>query len=191
MAHQASDIFALWTDWESECGHVCDVPYWAVVWPGAMVLAKYIFNHPEIVKGKVVLDIGCGGAIAGIAATVAGAQSVIANDVDPVALHAAGFNAEANRVTVGLNNSNLLFDKSISQVDVIVAADMFYQRESALRMIDFLRQAHTCGTDVFVADGNRPFAPKSGVDLLIQEIVPVNRELEGVSEREVRLLKFQ
>jgi hypothetical protein len=41
---------------------------------------------------------------------------------------------------------------------------------------------------VLVADAGPPFAPTSGVALLAEERVEVDRELEGVGERNVRIL---
>lgn len=35
-------------------------PYWAVPWPSAFAMAEYIGKHPELVKGRVVCDAGCG-----------------------------------------------------------------------------------------------------------------------------------
>ena len=58
VAHQADDLFALWEAWERECGGECATPYWASVWPAAIVLARYILNHPELVAEKTVLDLG-------------------------------------------------------------------------------------------------------------------------------------
>jgi predicted nicotinamide N-methyase len=69
-------------------------PYWAFAWPGGQVLARWVLDHPELVRGRRVLDFGCGGGVAGLAAARAGAGAVLFADVDPLAAVAARLNAE-------------------------------------------------------------------------------------------------
>jgi predicted nicotinamide N-methyase len=190
LSYQADDVFALWNAWELECGHECAVPYWAVVWPGASVLARYLLRTSDLLEGKTVLDLGCGGGVAGIAAARAGAAQVICNDIDPVALYVVQQNAMANNVEVDISPEDYLTKSEYGSIDVILVADMFYHREQSESMLRFLQEARVRGTEVLIADGHRPFAPKTGIDLLAMEWIPVNRELEGVSEREVRLLSL-
>ena len=47
-------------------------PYWCRVWPSALALAQLILQHPKLVAGKSVCDIGSGLGLAGIAAALAG-----------------------------------------------------------------------------------------------------------------------
>lgn len=52
------------------------------------------------VKGKYVIDYGCGSGILAIAAALLGAKKVIGVDTDPQALQATQANAERNGVTI-------------------------------------------------------------------------------------------
>ncbi|PCJ29386.1 MAG: 50S ribosomal protein L11 methyltransferase [Gammaproteobacteria bacterium] len=52
------------------------------------------------VKGKVVIDYGCGSGILAIAAALLGAKQVIGVDTDPQALEATQANAQRNGVTI-------------------------------------------------------------------------------------------
>jgi predicted nicotinamide N-methyase len=187
FAHQTDTVFSLWQAWEAETGTEQEVPFWATVWPGAVVFARYILNHQIEVSGKKVLDLGCGGAIAGIAAARAGAQEVIANDVDTVALEIAAQNAAANQVSIKLDSADYLSARPLPPVDVILVADMFYQQEQARRLIAHLTEAVKTGSQVFIADGQRAFAPKTNIREIATECIPVNFDLEGAREREVRL----
>jgi predicted nicotinamide N-methyase len=188
VAHQADDLFALWEAWERECGSECTTPYWASVWPAAIVLARYILNHPGRVQDKTVLDLGCGGGVAGIAAAQAGASRVIANDIDPIALEIAKSNFAANSVCVEICGKNLVDSKESLSLDLILVGDLFYHRAAANSLSAFLRSARKNGTHVLIADGNRPFTPVTGISLISQEMIPVSMELEGVPCREVKLL---
>lgn len=44
--------------------------------------SRYILDHPSFFKNLNILDIGCGCGACSIAAFLAGAKQVIANDVD-------------------------------------------------------------------------------------------------------------
>ena len=70
-------------------------PYWAVPWVGGQGVARYILDDPDVVRGKRVLDVGSGCGVAALAAARAGAVSVTANDVDPLAAVAFRANADA------------------------------------------------------------------------------------------------
>ncbi len=189
VAHQSADVFELWRRWEAECGRRCGVPFWAVVWPGAAMIARHVLRHPAAVAARRVLDLGCGGAIAAIAALRAGAASAIANDVDAAALHVARLNAAANHVVLECRGDDLLAS-GFPPVDVVLVGDMFYEKVQAESTLARLRLAHSSGTMVLIADAGRPFAPRAGVELLACERVPVSWDLEGVREREVRLLSL-
>lgn len=190
-AHLAPDVFAVWHAWEGESGQKQDVPYWATVWPAAVLTAKYLRLHPELVRGKEVLDLGCGGGIAGIAALLAGASKVLANDIDPVALHVAERNGQANGLRLEIACGNMLDSPPPRNVDVILAADMFYDKTMATSMTAWLETARANGTEVYIADASRPFSPRTGVLTLAEETQTTNSDLEGSERRTVRFLAFR
>jgi predicted nicotinamide N-methyase len=190
VAHQADDLFALWEAWERQCGMECPTPYWASVWPAAMVLAQHLLTHRDLAEGKTVLDLGCGGGVPAIAAVKAGASKVIANDIDPIALEIAQRNFSANDVTVEVYKENLVTSNNHHEADLILVADLFYHRTAANALISFLRRARKSGTQVLIADSNRPFAPATGIALISRTTVPVSIELEGVPHREVKILSL-
>jgi predicted nicotinamide N-methyase len=191
LAHQARDVFAVWTAWEEETGEKRDIPYWATVWPAAQMLARFIGANPEKFKSRKVLDLGCGCGIAGIAAAKAGAE-VIANDIDSVALEMTRRNAAANGVTAALSEGDLLAGEPPA-VDVILVCDLFYERSVSEKLSAWLARAHEGrpgrrAAEVLIADASRPFTPTQGVSTLAQERFPTDVDLEGSSDRLVRLL---
>lgn len=114
------------------------LPYWAFAWAGGYALARYLIDHPTVVKGKRILDFGCGSGIAAIAAAHAGAQTVWVADLDATALKAAHANAALNHVV--LHSVTDVWPK----VDVLLAADVLYDISSSddlgvlLRTIPFV-----------------------------------------------------
>ena len=65
---------------------------------GGLALARYVLDHPEVVRDRTVLDLASGSGLVAIAAALAGAAEVTATEVDPLAVAAIGLNAAANGV---------------------------------------------------------------------------------------------
>jgi predicted nicotinamide N-methyase len=189
-AHQARDVFALWQAWEHESGEKQDVPYWATVWPAALLMASFLAEEPAAVAGKTVLDFGCGSGIPGLAAARAEARRVLANDIDPVALGMAERNARANGIALETEEGNLLRQAPAPEWDVILVADLFYEKSVAEPMLLWLRAARENGSRVFIADASRPFTPATGVKILREREYPTDPDLEGSTRRIVRVLEF-
>jgi len=189
-AHYADDLYNLWRAWEAETGGTREIPYWCVVWPGAAVMAKHLIDGLIQARGLRVLELGCGGAVAGIAAALAGAREVVVNDIDPVAIHLARLNAAANNVELVFDQQDLSVVGLPESAQLILVADMFYEKAPSERFIPLLARARRRGVRVVLADGGRSFAPKDGVEVLAEQTVAVHDELEGRPERHVRLLEF-
>ncbi len=104
------------------------LPYWAFAWAAGQGLARYLLAHPELVKGKRVLDFGCGSGVVGIAAAKAGAASVVCCDNDPLALIACEVNALHNGVNIEAIRN---WDDLGGGFDCLLAADILYDLTSA------------------------------------------------------------
>src|ERR1700691_3613237 len=96
--HLADDVIGLWQRAEDEFTADQPPPFWAFAWPGGQALARYVLDHPGLVAARSVLDLGSGSGLVAIAAAKAGAATVIASEVDPLAVAAIGLNAQANGV---------------------------------------------------------------------------------------------
>ncbi|WP_220504193.1 methyltransferase [Microbispora sp. H13382] len=126
------------------------LPFWACPWAGGQALARHVLDHPEIVRGRTVLDLASGSGLVAVAAALAGAALVVANDVDPYALAAVGVNARANGVAVRVAGGDLL-DGAPSQ-QVVLAGDVYYEEPLARRVTPFLSRA---GGDVLIGVPDR------------------------------------
>ncbi|WP_204072518.1 class I SAM-dependent methyltransferase [Planotetraspora phitsanulokensis] len=115
------------------------LPFWAYAWAGGQALARHVLDHPELVRGRSVLDLAGGSGLVAVAAALAGAARVTSNDVDPHALAATALNARANGVTVTVLGGDLL--DSTPAEEVILAGDVFYERPLARRVMPFLERA--------------------------------------------------
>ena len=131
---------------EQEMQRVMDNPlYWVFCWASGQVLARYLLDHPEQVKGKRVLDFGCGSGVVAIAAAAAGAGEVIACDIDPLALEATKINAQLNGVDVVLSDDYFSIEK---EINLIIVADVLYDRENFPWLQRFVERA----PQVLIAD---------------------------------------
>ena len=83
MATEITPIWQATEDWLRE--RAIEPPFWAFAWPGGQALARHILDNPDLVAGKRVLDFAAGGGIAAIACARAGALSVEAAEIDPLA----------------------------------------------------------------------------------------------------------
>jgi predicted nicotinamide N-methyase len=133
-------------------------PYWARPWGGGLALARHVLDHPEVVAGKRVLDLGAGSGVVAIAAALAGAGQVRAVDVDPYAVTATRLNAAANGVTVEITQADLLGGDP-PDVDLMLVGDLFYDPELATRVEAFLRRCLAAGVVVLIGDPFRAPLP--------------------------------
>ena len=92
--HLAADAIVLWARMEAEARITLPASFWASAWLGGQALARFMLDHPEMVAERRVLDLAAGSGLVGIAASLAGAAAVTANDIDPYAAAAIEMNAK-------------------------------------------------------------------------------------------------
>lgn len=124
---------------------VAEPAYWSFCWASGQVLAQWILEHPEVVRGKVVLDFGTGSGVVAVAAALAGAARVIACDLDPAALDAAAANAALNGVALEYCDD---WNFRPQGVDLVTAADVLYDPDNRSLLGVFLAAA----PEVLLAD---------------------------------------
>ncbi|MER8489890.1 50S ribosomal protein L11 methyltransferase [Mesorhizobium australicum] len=155
-------------------------PYWAYAWAGGAVLARYVLDHPEIVAGRRVLDLGAGSGIVGIAAAKAGAGAVMAAEVDRNGVAALALNAAANGVTITIMGNDITTGPPPA-VDLVLAGDVFYGQGVALGMMPFLDRCLAAGVEVLVGDPGRAYLPRSRLRLVAEYKVPDFGEAKDAS----------
>jgi len=125
---------------------IMDQPlYWLFCWASGQVLARYILDRPALVRGRRVIDFGCGSGVVAIAAALAGAREVIACDNDTLALRATACNARLNRVCLTLCDR---YASVTDPLDMILVADVLYDRAN----LDWLKDFSERATTVLLAD---------------------------------------
>ncbi|PZF98930.1 class I SAM-dependent methyltransferase [Micromonospora deserti] len=186
--HLAEDAIVWWARMEAYAGHPLPPPYWASVWAGGQALARHLLDHPELAAGRRVLDLAAGSGLVAIAAALAGADRVVANDIDPYAVAAVTVNARANRVAVAAIGGDLL-DSEPTGVDLLVAGDVLYSPAMAARMLPFLRRVASAGADVLVGDPGRGHLPADGLTVVASYPVPTTEPAVDSPVRRVLVLR--
>jgi predicted nicotinamide N-methyase len=175
--HLATDVLGLWQRTEDDFGAGQPPPFWAFAWPGGQVLARYVLDHPDLVAGRTVLDLGSGSGLVAIAAALAGAAQVRASEVDPLAVAAIGLNARANGVAIPAIVGDVL-DGDGDDAQVVLAGDVWYSRPLAERVLAFLERARARGAFVLAGDIGRAFLPRQRFRVLDTRDIPVLADLE-------------
>jgi predicted nicotinamide N-methyase len=176
--HLADDAISLWEKTEAELGCTgLAPPFWAFAWAGGQALARYVLDHPELIRGHRVLDLAAGCGLVAIAAAVAGAAAVTASEVDELAVAAIDLNARANGATVAAVLEDLL-DGNAGGAEVVLAGDVFYERTMAARVLPFLGRASERGACVLIGDPERAYLPRRCLEALATYEVRVSRALE-------------
>ena len=173
--HLAHEAVPLWQKTEEELGELgLPPPFWAFAWAGGQALARYLLDNPALVAGQRVIDLATGSGLVGIAASKAGAASVLATDIDGFAVHAAAMNAAMNGAMLEILQADLLLDPP-PQAGLICVGDLFYEKSLAERCLSWLRQSQA---PVLVGDPGRTYLPKDQLIKVATYSVPVSRELE-------------
>lgn len=174
----AEESLPIWQKTEDELGELnVPPPYWAFAWAGGQAVSRYLLDHPEVCRGRTVLDLGAGSGVSAIAAAKSGAVRVLAADIDRLALTACAINAEVNAVTVETTDADLLAAEP-PEDSLIIVGDLFYERALADRVLEYIDRAKARRCSVYIGDPRRSYFPEGRFTPLAEYQVPVTRELE-------------
>lgn len=164
-----------------------NVPFWCVPWAGGQALARYVVDHPAIVRGARVLDFACGGGVVALAAARAGAR-VSAVDIDPLACTATKLAANANALALDVTLRDVV-GQPLTDIDIVLAGDVWYERAPAARFRRWLDRLVQRGLTVLTSDAGRGYAPRNARLLATYE-VPTPFDLESAPIRTTRVLEL-
>lgn len=189
--HLAEESLPIWQKTEDELGEMnVPPPFWAFAWAGGQALARYLLDTTALVAGKSVLDLGTGSGLTAIAAMQAGAASVLAADIDRLALAAVALNAELNNVAVAVTAEDLLA-RPPQPAGVVLVGDLFYERQLAERVTTYIEAAAAAGALVLIGDPKRSYFPQGRFERVAEYEVPVTRELEDSEIKRTSVWRLQ
>lgn len=175
--HLADEDLPLYRAGEDELAALgIGTPYWAFAWAGGQALARYLMDNPEVIAGKHALDFGAGSGLVGIAAAKAGAASVIASDIDPVAIEATLLNCAVNNVDFEVTTDDLI--GTDSGWNPLLIGDVFYDKQIADRLLPWLHDLADAGRTVLIGDPGRFILH----DLDMKMVASYHAETTGIME---------
>ena len=107
----------------------------------------------------------------------------------PLAVAAITVNASANCVPVAARVFDLA-QEDAGDAEVVLAGDVFYQRQLAELALSFLRAAAGAGAEVLVADPGRAFVPVASLTALARYAVPVLTTIEDAPVKTVTVYRL-
>lgn len=178
--HLITACCPLWHATEADLAALAiEDPYWGFCWAGGQALTRYILDNPQLVTGRRVLDFGAGCGIDAIAALKAGAASVLASDIDPLAIEAARLNAMANAANIATTTRDLLGDP-LPEFDVVLVGDMFYDPVFSRRLLAWLVSLAADGLQVILSDPCRGNIAETSVRQLAVYQAPADVDISGM-----------
>jgi predicted nicotinamide N-methyase len=180
----------------TEADYVIDerLPYWADLWPSARVLANTLIA--ETGAGRRLLELGCGLGLDTVAAMAAGFE-VTATDYYEQAIHMTRANAARNlgrEPAVRMVNWRHWPD-DLGQFDVVMAADVLYEREYATLVAQCLARSLAPEGVAIIADPGRlalpafrEALPTNGLELVATATVPYS---DHVVKQQVQVMRIR
>ncbi|RLN49352.1 hypothetical protein BBJ28_00005416, partial [Nothophytophthora sp. Chile5] len=165
------------------------------LWTGSHFLSRYLWRHPELVRGKRVLELGAGTGICSIVAFKLGAARCLATDGDAEVVELLAKNVEVNGAVDVVTARSLFWGDEASTetllaeipdafaaTDVVLAGDVLYKRE--LLPLLFATVTRVLAS----SDSNRAFVlchvPRADVT---HDVVQQQIEASGLQFEEVTL----
>jgi SAM-dependent methyltransferase len=154
------------------------MPYFGTIWPSAESLVAEVLAGPRL-DGKSVLDLGCGLGACGFAAAQRGGH-VAFFDWEPRALEIVAASAQ----TQGLPAST--FDLIVGDwrdplpfglFDLILGADVLYERRNAPTVAAFLARHLRPGAEAWITDQGRPQAQEFPTRAQVEGLAVVDSEI--------------
>src|SRR5688572_18026638 len=103
------------------------LPYWAELWESGLGIGQMMVASPQMVGGKSVLDLGCGMGLAGTVAAAMGGNVLFA-DLEADSLLFAALNSAPWRERIRTRRLNWKKDRVGEKFDVILGADILYEK---------------------------------------------------------------
>lgn len=132
-------------------------PYFGILWPAAEALAIYLNDHPEIVRNKTVLELGCGLGYPSIVASHLGGK-VLATDFHPDVEEYFKRNCRHSVVQCDYQRLNWREDRSdLGLYDVVMGSDVLYESKHPSEVAQGLAKFLAPGGTIILSDPGRSY----------------------------------
>ena len=130
------------------------LPYWAELWDSALGIGQLLVHGRGEWRGRTALDLGCGMGLAGAVAARIGMRVLFA-DLEPAALLFARLNSLSDASRVRTRRLNWQTDRLDERFDLILGADILYERRQWEFLEPFWRAHLQAGGTVLLGEPGR------------------------------------
>jgi predicted nicotinamide N-methyase len=134
------------------------LPYWAELWPSGVALARAV--GVRALRGRRVVELGCGLGLPAIAAALAGGR-VLATDWSADAIARAADNARRNDAEVDTLVASWSDPAGLVRrgpFDLVLASDVLYEARDLAPLLTLLPRLLAPGGEAWIADPGRASA---------------------------------
>lgn len=154
-------------------------PYFATLWPAGRALAQWVGERPNIVRGRRIVEVGCGLGLPALVAARLGGH-VHACDAHPDVAALLRHNAALNDAAITFHALDLGDDAALAglgEFDLVLASDVVYEAGLAGQVAPALARLCRPRGQIVLADPGRP---------LLQDTTSALEALGFTSELEAR-----
>jgi predicted nicotinamide N-methyase len=143
-------------------------PYFGTIWPSALALSETLAANTAAIRGRTVLELGCGLAIPSLVAARAGAR-VTATDFHPEVPRFLERNLRNNKIPnqgfggvsyVALDWRRTGAENAAAGLgihDWVIGSDVLYERQHAIELAGAIASVVSPGGRAVIADPARPY----------------------------------
>jgi predicted nicotinamide N-methyase len=156
VVERTCDLDTLWDQLgQGEFGDDERIPYWAELWPAAVGMARWLCSHADALRGRAVLEAGCGLGLSAVTAATLGAR-MVCFDYEPEAVRHARRNLSVN----GVAAAAVVMDWRRPSVapgafDLALGADILYEKRFVAPLAGLFAHALAPGGRVWLAEPER------------------------------------
>jgi predicted nicotinamide N-methyase len=132
-------------------------PYFGILWPAAEALSIYLNDHPELIRNKSVLELGCGLGFPSLVAAHLGGE-VLATDFHPDVEDYFQRNGRHSSITCNYQRLNWRADHNfVNSFDVVMGSDVLYESKHPSEVVDGLIRFLKPGGKILLSDPGRNY----------------------------------
>lgn len=134
-------------------------PYFGVLWPSAQALSVFLAQHPELVRHKKMIELGCGLALPSLVAKHLGAN-VLATDFHPDVESYVQRNARHSGIDLKYERLNWREVNEQGAFDLVIGSDILYESKHPKEVALGLLRYTNSGSLIILSDPGRAYLQK-------------------------------
>jgi predicted nicotinamide N-methyase len=162
-------------------------PYFGILWESSVGLSQYLASHPELIKNKQVLELGCGLGLPSMVASSLGGR-VLATDFHPDVEEYFKRNCRHSGLECSYQRLNWR-EEGEGQFDVVLGSDVLYESRHPDELAQGLLKFVTPTGTILLSDPGRAYIDKFLISMK-KEGFAGEMDLISIDSKEIFIFKF-